>query len=73
MVEDSHSRASRTETDRRKSNRDFNGDGTVKALSVARSRQSRIIPLCQTDPDHHDDNDRVVTAFEFFGAVDGLQ
>jgi hypothetical protein len=73
-VEGSDDGASWTEIDRRENNSNLNLNATaVKTFAVARSGSFRRIRLRQTGPNHYGDNQLLLSAFELFGAVAGLQ
>jgi hypothetical protein len=72
-VEGSDDGASWTEIDRRENNGDLNDKWAMKTFAVARSGSFRRIRLRQTGPNHSSHNYLVLTAFDVFGAVAGLQ
>jgi hypothetical protein len=65
--------ASRTEMDRRENNSERNDSLAVKMFVVSRFWSFRRIRLRQTGPNHHNNNDLRLIAFEVFRAVPGLQ
>jgi hypothetical protein len=65
--------ASWTEIDRRENNSDLNENLAVKTFAVARPGSFRRIRLRQIGPNHCRDNYLILSAFEVFGAVAGLQ
>jgi hypothetical protein len=75
LVQGSDNGASWTEIDRRENNSDLHGRSTVATFSVSQYGRFVRIRLCQTGPnqiaDHN--NQLVVMAFEFFGAIAGLK
>jgi hypothetical protein len=72
-VEGSEDDASWIEIDRRENNSDLNAPRAVKTLVVARSGSVRRIRLCLTGLNLMDGNHVILSAFEVFGAVAGLQ
>jgi hypothetical protein len=75
-VEGSNDGASWTEIDRHENNSDLNAYGTVKTFAVARSGSVHMIRLRQTGPSHSNHvgtNGLLLSAFEVFGAIAGLQ
>jgi hypothetical protein len=72
-VEGSDDGAMWTEIDRRENNIDLNDKDALKMFAVARDVCFRMIRLRQTDPNHYDHNDLLLSAFEVFGAVARLE
>jgi hypothetical protein len=72
-VESSDDGASWTKIDRREKNSNFNGGCHMKTFAVAQSGSFRRIHLRQIGPNHFGNNHLVLSAFELFGAVAGLQ
>jgi hypothetical protein len=72
-VEGSDDGASWTGIDRRENNSDLSKAWDMKTFTVSRSGSFERIRLCQTGPNHWSINQLVLSAFEVFGAVTGLQ
>jgi hypothetical protein len=62
-----------TEIDCHENNSDFNDKFTVKTFAISRSGSFRKIRLRQTGKNHRDNNHLILSDFEVFGAVVGLQ
>jgi hypothetical protein len=72
-VEGSDDGASWTEINQRENNSDLNSELAVKTFAVSRSETFGRIRLRQTGPNQSDNNFLILSAFDVFGAVAGLQ
>jgi hypothetical protein len=74
VIEGSIDGRSWSEIDRQENNNtDLNGPYAVKTFCVSKVDTFRMIRLRQIGLNHRNDNYIVLTAFELFGAVIGLQ
>jgi hypothetical protein len=73
VVEGSDDGASWTEIDRREDNSDLNDEFAVKTFAVWRSGCFGMVRLRQTGLNHNGNDFLILSAFELFGAVAGLQ
>jgi hypothetical protein len=73
VLEGSVDGATWTEIDRRENNLDLNNKFAVKTFGVSRVETFQMVRLKQIAPNHASNNYLLITAFEIFGALIGLE